>query len=80
MAAAIFPECENSIAAIVRLKGDQMIDHKLEHILSYTGELAIPPELIGPIPEGIRVNFYSSGGEGRDQGFTGRSGRSAAIG
>jgi hypothetical protein len=40
-----------------------MIDHKLEHILSYTGELAVPPELIGPVPEGIRVNFYSTGGE-----------------
>src|SRR5262245_12552220 len=40
-----------------------MIDHKLEHILSYTGELATPPELIGPLPEGIRVNFYSTGGE-----------------
>jgi len=40
-----------------------MIDHKLEHILSYTGELAIPPELIGPVPEGIRVNFYSTGGD-----------------
>src|SRR5215510_15381936 len=40
-----------------------MIDYKLEHILSYTGELAMPPELIGPIPEGIRVNFYSTGGD-----------------
>src|SRR5262245_30126820 len=39
-----------------------MIDHKLEHILSYTSELAMPPELIGPVPEGIRVNFYSTGG------------------
>jgi hypothetical protein len=40
-----------------------MIDHKLEHILSYTGELARPPEVIGPVPEGFRVNFYSTGGE-----------------
>ena len=39
-----------------------MIDYKLEHILSYTGTLA-PPEMIGPAPEGIRVNFYSTGGE-----------------
>jgi hypothetical protein len=40
-----------------------MIDYKLEHILSYTGELANPPEIIGPVPEGTRVNFYASGGE-----------------
>jgi hypothetical protein len=40
-----------------------MIDYKLEHIFSYTGALASPPEMIGPVPEGIRVNFYSSGGE-----------------
>jgi hypothetical protein len=40
-----------------------MIDYKLEHLLSYTGELAMPPELIGPVPEGIRINFYSVGGE-----------------
>ena len=40
-----------------------MIDYKLEHILSYTGTLASSPEVIGPVSEGIRVNFYTSGGE-----------------
>lgn len=40
-----------------------MIDYKLEPVLSYTGTLASPPELIGPAPEGIRINFYSTGGE-----------------
>jgi len=40
-----------------------MIDYKLEHVLSYSGTLASPPEIIGPLPEGIRVNFYSTGGE-----------------
>jgi Protein of unknown function (DUF3237) len=40
-----------------------MITYTLEHILSYTGTLASPPEIIGPLPDGIRVNFYSSGGE-----------------
>jgi hypothetical protein len=40
-----------------------MITYRLEHILSYTGTLASPPEIIGPLPDGIRVNFYSSGGE-----------------
>ena len=40
-----------------------MNDYKLEHIFSYTGLLAHPPEVIGPVPEGIRVNFYSACGE-----------------
>jgi len=40
-----------------------MIDFTLEHILSYRGALASSPEIIGPVPEGIRVNFYSTGGE-----------------
>ena len=35
-----------------------MNDYKLEHIFSYTGLLVNPPEVIGPVPEGIRVNFY----------------------
>ena len=41
---------------------DAMNDYKLEHIFSYVGRLA-DPEIIGPVPEGIRVNFYSAGGE-----------------
>lgn len=40
-----------------------MIGYELEHVFSYTGALASPPEVIGPLPEGIRVNFYSAGGE-----------------
>jgi hypothetical protein len=40
-----------------------MNDYKLEHICSYTGTLGSPPEIIGPVPEGIRVDFYSTGGE-----------------
>ena len=39
------------------------LPYRLEHIFSYTGRLANPPEVIGPVPEGIRVNFYSTGGE-----------------
>jgi Protein of unknown function (DUF3237) len=38
------------------------IRYELDHILSYTGALA-PPETIGEVPEGLRVNFYSTGGE-----------------
>jgi len=39
------------------------LDYKLEPIFSYTGKLASQPEVIGLVPEGIRVNFYSTGGE-----------------
>ncbi len=39
-----------------------MFDYKLEHICSYTATLAAP-EVIGPVPEGIRANFYVTGGE-----------------
>jgi hypothetical protein len=34
----------------------------LEHICSYWATLA-PPEVVGPVPEGIRVNFYVTAGE-----------------
>ncbi len=39
-----------------------MFDYELEHILSYSVTLA-PPEVIGPVPEGIRANFYATAGE-----------------
>ncbi len=31
--------------------------------LSYVVTLENPPEVIGPVPEGIRANFYVTGGE-----------------
>jgi hypothetical protein len=40
-----------------------VVDFKLEHILSYTGIGGAAPEIIGPLPEGLRVNFYNNGGE-----------------
>ena len=40
-----------------------MNPYTLEHLLSYRGTLASPPEVIGELPEGIRVTFYSTGGE-----------------
>jgi hypothetical protein len=39
-----------------------MIEYRLEHIMSYTATLT-EPEVIGPLPEGLRVNFYVTGGE-----------------
>ena len=50
---------------------DAMNDYKLEHIFSYVGRLA-DPEIIGPVPEGIRVNFYSAGARLRDLAFEAR--------
>lgn len=37
--------------------------HHLEHIFSFGVLLENPPEVIGPVAEGIRVNAYSKGGE-----------------
>ena len=39
-----------------------MLDYDLEHIFSYNVTLH-PPEVIGPVPEGARANFYVSDGE-----------------
>lgn len=36
--------------------------YEMPHLFSYSATLA-PPEVIGPVPEGLRVNFYISGGE-----------------
>ncbi len=40
-----------------------MFNYGLEHIFSYTTTLNNPPEVIGPVPEGIRVNLYVTGGK-----------------
>jgi len=42
-----------------------MFDYKMEHLFSYTAALQAPPEVIGPVPEGIRINFYVTGGSVR---------------
>jgi hypothetical protein len=34
----------------------------LEHVLSFSGIGETAPEVIGPVPDGIRVNFYNAGG------------------
>jgi hypothetical protein len=36
--------------------------YDLEHVMSYSVQLH-PPEVIGPVPEGLRVNFYIASGE-----------------
>jgi hypothetical protein len=40
-----------------------MHDYELEHLFTYKGILADQPEVIGPVAEGLRVNFYNVGGE-----------------
>jgi hypothetical protein len=39
-----------------------MFKLETEHLFSYSATLA-PPEIIGPVPEGIRTNFYITGGK-----------------
>jgi len=39
-----------------------MFEYHLEHIMSYTVKIS-EPEVIGPVPEGLRVNGYILGGE-----------------
>jgi hypothetical protein len=34
-----------------------------EHLFSYSVGLQMPPEVVGPVSEGIRVTFYLTGGE-----------------
>jgi len=49
-----------------------MIGHHLEHAFSYTALLAKPAEVIGPVGEGIRANFYVTGGEVSGPALSGR--------
>jgi hypothetical protein len=37
--------------------------YQLEHVFSFGAQLQTPPEVIGPVAEGIRANFYCLGGE-----------------
>lgn len=39
-----------------------MPECKLDYLFSYSFDLKLPPEVIGPLPEGIRANFYLAGG------------------
>jgi hypothetical protein len=40
-----------------------MLNYRLDHICTYTAHLQSPPEAIGPVAEGLRLNFYVTGGE-----------------
>jgi hypothetical protein len=40
-----------------------LFPYSMQHIFSYLARLEKLPEVIGPVPEGILVNFYVAGGE-----------------
>jgi len=48
-----------------------VFDYDLEHIFSYTVTIA-EPEVVGPVPGGVRANFYASGGEVTGPKLTGK--------
>ncbi|MDE0854992.1 MAG: DUF3237 domain-containing protein [Nevskia sp.] len=52
--------------------GKPMFDYKMEHLFSYSATLQAPPEVIGPVAEGLRVNFHITGGRVRGARFDGR--------
>ena len=37
--------------------------YEMEYVGSYSASLRMPPEVIGALPEGIRINFEVTGGE-----------------
>ena len=48
-----------------------MFTYDLEHIFSYTVTIA-EPEVVGPVPGGVRANFYATGGEVTGPKLTGK--------
>lgn len=42
---------------------DRMFSYELQHLFTYTADLRLPPEVVGPIPEGVRATAYVLGGE-----------------
>ena len=58
-----FMSLEGNAAGISRQEELGVNLPKIEHLFSYKVFIKIPPEMIGPVPEGIRVNIYLTGGE-----------------
>jgi len=48
-----------------------MFDYSMAHIFSYEAWLT-EPEIIGPVSEGIRANFYVTGGRFHGEGLQGK--------
>jgi hypothetical protein len=49
-----------------------MFDCRTELLFSYRAGLQAPPELIGPVPEGLRATFYITGGPVEGERLRGR--------
>lgn len=49
-----------------------MHEYRMEHLFSCTVDLKNPPEIIGPTPDGLRINFYIAGGAVTGQKISGR--------
>jgi hypothetical protein len=47
-------------------------DFRMEYLFSYRVAWENPPEILGPVPEGLRVNFYLVGGEVEGPRLNGR--------
>src|SRR5436305_9536444 len=39
-----------------------MIEYSVEHLCSFAGVGGEKPEVVGPTPEGLKINFHLSGG------------------
>ncbi|MCP5123506.1 MAG: DUF3237 domain-containing protein [Pseudomonadales bacterium] len=50
----------------------KMYNYELEHICSVKVTLQNPPEVIGPTPDGLRLNIYITGGEVRGPRLNGK--------
>jgi hypothetical protein len=50
----------------------RLITYSLEHIFSFTGRGGGAPDVIGQLPEGLRVNFNNTGGEIRGPRIRGK--------
>lgn len=48
------------------------IDYRVEHLYSYNATLQVPFEIIGPTPEGIRLNAYVTGGDAHGPKINGK--------
>ena len=49
-----------------------MIEYHIDHLYSYNATLQVPFEVIGPTPEGIRLNVYVTGGEAHGPKLNGK--------
>ena len=49
-----------------------MYEYDLEHVCTMSVSLQSPPEVIGPTPDGLRLNIYITGGEVHGERINGK--------